>query len=171
MKHIYFVRHGQTVLNQQNILAGQKTETPLTAEGKQQAQLAGKHAKNLGIDHIICSPQGRAYDTAQIIAKEIGYPVDAIEQNSLLMERDFGALEGTPWSPDLNVDGFADVETLDTLMERVHLAYEHIKQIDANVILVVSHGSTGRALRHAINPDIPFSGAGRFANAEVVQLL
>src|SRR5690348_5787824 len=92
MKHLYFVRHGQTQGNVNRLWSG-TTETPLTDEGRAQAKRAGEHAKSLGIDHIVCSPLGRAKDTAAIIAKEIDFPIKDIEHNSLFIERHFGQME------------------------------------------------------------------------------
>ena len=40
MKKLFYVRHGQTVMNVQGLLAGQ-IETPLTDEGRAQAEAAG----------------------------------------------------------------------------------------------------------------------------------
>lgn len=159
-------------MNKRGVWAGQ-IETPLTAEGRHQAKLAGEHAKVLGIDHIVSSTYSRAYDTAQIIASCIGYPIDKIELNSLFIERGLGVLEGQPWNPDLNIDGFADIETTDTLFERMHLAYEFLQTLPADNILVISHGATGRALRHIIHPNISFDGPDSvpFPNAEIIQLL
>lgn len=173
MKHLYFVRHGLSEANLAGVWSG-TSETPLSAEGKEQAKLAGEHAKSLGIDHIICSPLGRAHDTAKIIAKEIGLAAENIELNSLLTERHFGQMEGQPWGIDLDVDGFLDVETRDSVLERAKLALEHISQLDAESILVVSHGSFGRAFRHTIHPEIPFrhgDKATKIPNAQIVQLI
>src|SRR5215475_13120394 len=97
MKHIYFVRHGLTEMSKQGLRAGAGSETPLAPEGHDQAKRAGHHAKQLAIDHIISSPQKRAHHTAQIIAREIGYPEHDIALNSLFVERHFGELEGTLW--------------------------------------------------------------------------
>lgn len=171
MKHLYFVRHGLSEMNKTGHWAGRYTETPLAPEGREQARQAGEHAKNLKIDLIISSPQGRAHDTARIIAGTIGYPEHAIELNSLFMERGLGILEGKPWQPDLNIDGFADVETTDTLLERMHLAYEFLKSQPHENVLVVSHGAIGRGLRHIIYPEIPFHHSQPFKNAEIVQLI
>src|SRR5438094_3764353 len=113
MKQLYFVRHGQSKANVDRVFAGQ-SDTPLTVEGRNQAKAAGKAARGLGIDHIITSPLGRAHDTALLIALEIGFRVDKIELNSLLMERSYGSAEGTPWETDLDIDGIVDVETIDS---------------------------------------------------------
>ena len=173
MKKLYFVRHGLSEMNLQGLIAG-SSETPLTAKGKAQAKAAGQQAKDLSIDYIVSSPQSRALETAQIIAKEIGYPTDKIHINDLLVERHYGVLEGTPWLPDMNLDGIADAETLDTILERSKLAIEFLKSIEADNILVVSHGGIGRAMRHHLVPDMPFTNTSsnsktKLNNAEVVQ--
>ncbi|MGH7241274.1 MAG: histidine phosphatase family protein [Candidatus Saccharimonadales bacterium] len=173
MKHLYFVRHGLSEANIAGVWSG-TMETPLSAEGKQQAKLAGQSAKDLGIDHIISSPLSRAHDTAAIIAREIGFPVEDIELNSLLIERHFGKMEGQPWAIDLDVDGFVDVETRDSVLERARLTLEHLLQLDADTILVASHGSFGRALRHIVSPEIPFTHGDpttKLANAHIIKLI
>ncbi len=176
MKKLYFCRHGQTEMNTLGHFSG-TTETPLTTEGRKQAKRAGKKAKDLNIDYIISSPLSRAVETAQIIAKEIGYPIDKIHTNELFIERHFGDLEGRAWNPDLDMDGIADIETRDTVLERARLALEFLETIDADNILVVSHGSFGRALRSLFLPHIPYhqtSGGRRhlaIPNAEIINWL
>lgn len=170
MKKIYFMRHGLTEMNKAGLWSG-TTETSLTLEGRKQAKQAGVTAKNLRIDTIVCSTMGRAIETAEIVAKEIGYPVEKIHKSSLLIERHFGVLEGQPWNPDLDIDGITDIESTDTLFQRVRLALEWIETLPGETVLVVSHGATGRAVRHLLLPDTPFHGAGRFANAEIVELV
>lgn len=178
MKHLYFCRHGLSELNKAGLWAG-STETPLTSEGREQAKLAGKHARGLGIDHIIASPMERAYETAQIIAGEIGLSISAIELNKLLVERHLGILENTPYDPTLNVDDLIEeVETLIDLEARVKKALRYIKSLPHDTILVVSHGATGRMFRHTIDPSMPFWSDNpkiveklRFPNAEIVKLV
>jgi broad specificity phosphatase PhoE len=170
MKHLFFVRHGLSEFGKAGRRAGAGTETPLAPEGHTQAHRAGEHARLLRIDHVVSSPQKRAHQTALIIAGRLGVPEKDITVNSLFVERHFGELEGSTWSPDLNIDGFADVETTDTLLHRMHIAYEFLQSLPYNNILVVSHGSTGRALRHIIHPEIPFHSPS-FENGKIVQLL
>lgn len=168
MTHLYFVRHGLSQLNIDGKIAG-VTETPLTHTGKQQAADTGKKAKNLGIEHIISSPLSRAYDTAKIIAEEIGYPVKDIEVNPLFIERNFGAMEQQPYNPDVDYDGIVDAEKVDVLLSRTKQAITYLHSLPYNKILVVSHGSTGRALRHHVVEDQPFDYPKRFKNAELVE--
>lgn len=170
MKRLYFIRHGLSEMNVSGHYAG-SSDTPLTAEGRKQAKRAGKQAKTLEIDYIVCSPLSRAHDTARIVAKEIGYPEKDIHTNSLLVERNFGGLEGKPWSPDIDLDGISDVESLDDMFHRAQMALEFIETLDAENILVVSHGMFGRALRHHVMEDFPYSHPHRMPNAEIFQLL
>ncbi len=168
MTHLYFIRHGLSQLNVEGKVAG-TTETPLTEIGKQQASAAGKNTKGLGIEHIISSPLSRALDTAKLIAKEIGYPVNKIEINPLFIERSFGVMEAQPYRPDMNYDGVVDAEELSSLLTRAEQAIKYLHTLPYNKILVVSHGSTGRALRHHLEADKPFHFPKRFANAELVE--
>lgn len=156
MKKLYFIRHGITEMNELGLISG-ITETPLSKTGKLQAKTAGQEAKLLNIDCIVSSPMNRAVETARIIAKEIGYPLDNIHISKLLIERDFGELEGKVWSPDLNLDGIADIETVDTILARASLAIKWLESLDAQTILVVAHGGIGRALRHHLVEDMPYS--------------
>ncbi|MBP7807225.1 histidine phosphatase family protein [Candidatus Saccharibacteria bacterium] len=172
MKKLYFIRHGQSVLNVQGKLAG-TTETPLTDEGRAQAKATGQLMKTQGImiDFVAASPLSRAHETAQIVAKEIGYDPEHIHTNQLLAERHYGELEGQPWAPDLNLDGFSDVEMDDALVARAHLALKWLKSIDADNILIVSHGGFGRAIRSITLTDFPMHHYKRISNAELIELV
>lgn len=167
MKKIYFCRHGLSEMNVSGHLAG-TTDTPLVREGRDQAKQAGVKAKYLGIDLIVSSPLSRALETAQIVSKEIGYPVDQIHTNELLTERDFGEAEGHPWAPDLNLDGFSDIETVNSLIERAHLSLKWVNSLPGTTVLVVSHGSFGRALRSILLDDHEFDGFGQIPNSEII---
>lgn len=168
MKKLYFIRHGLSEMNVQGVFAGH-SETPLTTEGKNQAAKAGKAAKSLDIDLIVCSPLSRAHDTAKIIAKEIGYSPEDIQVNPTLIERFFGDLEGMPYHPDINMDGIADIETDDVLLVRAQQALKWINSFDSkHNILVVSHGAIGRAIRSLIKDEFPINHEERIPNAEIV---
>jgi probable phosphoglycerate mutase len=172
MKHLYFCRHGLSLYGLENKWAG-SSDTPLAAEGKEQAKRAARQLADVHVDHIISSPLGRAHDTASIIAQEIGYPLDKIELDTRLVERHFGELEGTPFDPTIDMDelGVTGLEPLPVFLERVRQALKHIESLDADTILVVGHGSVGRAVRHLLSPALSFKKAERFANAEIVKLV
>lgn len=168
MRKLYFVRHGQSEMNLARRFAG-VINTPLTPEGKKQAKIAGKKAKRLGIDYVVSSPLSRAHETAKIIAKEINYPEAKIELNPLLAERSYGAMEGQLFSPDIDMDGVADIETTDSLLYRAEEAVASLQKIDADNVLIVSHGSIGRAIRHHLLEDFPYSGPERLPNGKIIQ--
>ena len=83
-KLIYFVRHGETVLNEQNIRQG--PEGALTENGRTQALITAKRfpKENGRPQVIIASPYQRTKETAEIIAKELNMKV---EYSDLLVER------------------------------------------------------------------------------------
>ena len=70
MTHLYYCRHGLSVMNQQGLLCG-STDSPLSDEGSRQVMLAGQEAKRQGLtfDAIITSPMARAHETAQLLAR------------------------------------------------------------------------------------------------------
>jgi broad specificity phosphatase PhoE len=182
MKKLYYVRHGLTQGNIDEAFSGQ-IETPLTEVGKRQAVERGQAMKKNGtkIDLIISSPLSRAQHTARLIAKEIGYPVDRIEVNPLFLERNFGVLEGTPNSDFFkdktiqDLDKVEGAETVEDLHNRAHEALRYLRSIDHNNILVVSHGTFGRALNRAVN-NLPHTHEYeheivRIGNAELIELI
>jgi len=83
-KLVYFVRHGETVLNAKNIRQG--PEGPLTEKGRAQAlATAMRFPKHKGRPQIIISsPYQRTKETAEIIAKELKLRV---KYSDLLVER------------------------------------------------------------------------------------
>ncbi len=164
--------------------AGQ-IETPLTSTGIKQAQDAGKLLKEMTpkIDVIIASPLSRAHDTASYIAKEIGYPVDKIIKDKLFIERSFGDLEGTSHEYFIknktmkDMDEMPGAEAALVLHNRAVKAMEYLKSLPEKNILVVSHGSFGRALMR-VAEDIPYHfeyddshrEKYRIGNAEIIEI-
>jgi uncharacterized phosphatase len=168
MKQLYFVRHGESELNRQRIYAG-TLDTPLTILGEQQAELAGIHAKPLAIDLIVASPLVRAHKTAEIIANMIGYPLDKIVTNPLFQERFLGSLQGKSWDEfDEDDSPFPDVETEGQLFLRAQQALQFLQGLEADNILVVSHGSFAESLQSAIDPNQQYPEP---ENAEILQLI
>lgn len=72
MKHIYFIRHGQTDANRGSV--HQSSDESLNAKGVRQAHHAALYFKDKHIDTLISSPYARARETAHIIGEEIGLP-------------------------------------------------------------------------------------------------
>ncbi|MEW6636961.1 MAG: histidine phosphatase family protein, partial [Actinomycetota bacterium] len=69
---IILVRHGQSTANASGVWQGQM-EFPLSDEGRHQARLAGRALAEKRLDAIYSSPLSRAFETAEIIAREAGY--------------------------------------------------------------------------------------------------
>jgi len=168
LKKLYFVRHGLSEMNALGLRAG-STDTPLTDEGREVARQTGVAARELHIDTIVSSPMIRALETAQIIASELGYPEDKIFTSDLLVERHFGVLEGQPYERGQDIDVVEGIELAEDLFKRVRQALAWIESLPGETVLIVSHGATGRAMRHILNPRHPFQGTG-FKNAEIVAL-
>lgn len=169
MKHLYFMRHGLSEMNALGIYSG-GSETALTKKGEKQCHEAGKKLSKLNIDLIICSPSIRTLKSAEIVAAEIGYPKDKIVQNDLFIERDFGPLEGTDYNRKQQLDNIEGVEHSGSVIGRAASGLELIKSLDANNILIVSHGAVGRALRYLSNPKLDYYKIKSLDNAEVVEL-
>lgn len=153
MQKIYFVRHGESQANLLKLFAGQ-TETPLTAEGINQAYSAARIIKKeaLKIDKIVSSTLTRARESAKIIAGGIGYPVEEIISSFLFLERDYGILENSSRSEFFaaysyqDLDNVPGVETIEQLHHRAAKAYEFLKSFGEDNILIVGHSGFFKAL-------------------------
>lgn len=64
---LYVLRHGETVWNAENRMQGE-LNSPLTPKGEMDAARQGEILRSLPLDgfHFLCSPQGRAVQTAAI---------------------------------------------------------------------------------------------------------
>jgi broad specificity phosphatase PhoE len=185
MKKLFYVRHGQTVMNVQGLLAGQ-IETPLTDEGREQAEVAGAvlASEYPKIDLIVSSLLSRAYDTAKLIADQIDYPHEKILTNTLLAERSFGVREGTvftfegPFNTSKEyraLDKVKNAETFEQVHQRAAKALDYLRSLPEDNILVVSHSGFGRALRPVVQ-ERPYMHDythhdTRIGNAEIVELI
>jgi uncharacterized phosphatase len=170
MKHLYFIRHGVSVMNLSVVFSG-RTNTPLAPEGIEQCRAAGSSMKDLGIDCIVSSPIERAVESANIIANEIGFDTSKIILNEDFIERDFGPLEGTPYTRDIDLDTIDGVEHSSDLLARVTKGWEYLQTLEADTVLVVAHGSVGRALRSLAQPDASFENGAHLGNAELEKFL
>jgi len=163
MKNIYYSRHGECELNLAKVFAG-RSDSPLTELGREQAVLAGKDIieKGIKVDKIVSSSLWRAYETAVIIAREIGYLEADIVTSDLLVERNFGMLEGTPRTEFFDTHSYQDIdlapraETIEQLHQRASEALSLIESFPEENVLVVSHSAFYRAFRRAVKSD-PFS--------------
>jgi len=87
---IFLVRHCESVGNVEKKLQGW-FDSPLTEQGKLQAEELARMLSGRGIRHVYSSPLHRAMDTARAIAAGSGCRVEELE---LLKEIDVGSGEG-----------------------------------------------------------------------------
>ncbi|MFE0442845.1 histidine phosphatase family protein [Aerococcus sp. NPDC058936] len=142
---IYLMRHGQTLFNKLHKIQG-ASDSPLTAKGIRQAEIAGDHFKKeeINFDVAYSSTSERASDTLEIV---YGQDKD-YERLKGLKEWDFGSFEAE--SEHLNPplpygDFFAgyDGEREADVRGRISQAVKEIadKHPDQTV-LIVGHGAT-----------------------------
>lgn len=81
-KRIYFVRHGETILNAAHIR--QDNKGGLTDDGKEQARGTGIRLSRMHIEHMYVSPYERTIETAALINEYVHIPFTYID---LLAER------------------------------------------------------------------------------------
>jgi broad specificity phosphatase PhoE len=102
---MYVIRHGQTVWNRARIIQGQQ-QSVLTRDGIAQADAMGRtlatHLDQRGLSagdmQMISSPLARSYQTASVIAENIGYDPVAIHRDDRLKEIGFGQWETRAWA-------------------------------------------------------------------------
>lgn len=142
------IRHGQTDWNLAGRMQG-RTDIPLNSMGRQQALAAASALSKDSWDAVVSSPLGRARETAEIIAAELGVPLGGTYEE--LLEQDFGVAEGTlvteldtRW-PDRD---FAEKEPDEEVGPRGIRGLERIALDHPGArVLVVAHGTL---IRHAL---------------------
>jgi len=157
---IYLVRHGQTVLNRQGRYQG-SCDSPLTELGVSQAEAVGRRLAELRAAQpdvpwrLECSTQGRARQTAGIIAAIAGLGVANPDER--LVEAGYGELEGLTrpevdarWPEFIGLRGtFGRApggESMASINARAGAWLANHPE-GRPVTVAVSHASTGRVLR------------------------
>lgn len=152
-KIIYFVRHGETELNAQNIRQG--SEGHLSELGRAQALATAKRfPKHKGRPQvIISSPYERTKETAEIIGKELNMNV---KYSDLLVERRNPSEVIGQWGQDIDVKKimdrmdksyhaddlrFSDEENFVDLKKRAEKLLSYISRRWEKRIIMVTHGA------------------------------
>lgn len=150
LEHLILARHGETEWNIAGRAQG-RADSPLTAEGIEQAHALGRALAAQGVEHIVSSTLGRALHTAEIAAEIIGCAIGVDER---LVERGFGELEGRPvaeaiaqdpiWSaivrghdPAISAGGS---ESLHDVAARAIPALHEIRALPYRSVAVITHG-------------------------------
>lgn len=151
---ITLVRHGMTESNFLEICQG-RVNSELNESGIRQCQKLKKKLKDEHFDFCYMSPLLRAVQTAMIL---VGDRVETFP-DSRITERNLGEFENMPrkfydadkyWDYELNCSD-RGVEPIQDVFKRCSDFLEYVKEKNKDQhILVVSHGSPIRALRHLI---------------------
>jgi uncharacterized phosphatase len=157
MKQVIFIRHGESIANAEDWVAG-RTDVELTGLGREQAKKAAQKViadgKKVGI--IIASPLKRARETAEIIAREIGYPISKIQIDLNLIELETGKwTRGThqKLSDDMLSGVFPDGYKEEIAIHGRSII-EKLRSIPEQNIMLVGHGGAGRMMLQLIkDPD------------------
>lgn len=166
MADLYLVRHGETAWNRARRIQG-RTDIPLNDTGREQARLTGMLLTRRPITRVYASPLSRAFETASIIADELGLPEP--ETREAFVERDYGAAEGMDfhqidvvYPPGTVVPGRESREEVAARVVPALLALAG--QHPAESLVVVSHGGAIRAALGVAEPD---GGFGPITNGSV----
>lgn len=159
MTTLLLVRHGETDWNRDQRWQGH-SDTPLNERGRQQARALAETIDRP--DHIYASDLARARETAEILGSRFGV---AVELDVRLRERGFGAWEGltsgeieasfaaehSRWRAGEGA-GAPDAEAFEDFAARVRSFVEEVLSRHGDeIVLVVAHGGTIRAIHAAAN--------------------
>lgn len=138
------VRHGETHWNAEGRMQG-RSDIPLNAKGRKQAELVAQRLEGTKWDVIISSPLVRVMEVSRAIARSIGYPENDIIKCHDLIERDFGEAEGMTLeerTERFGVDGL--IPGLESFKELDCRVMNALREIEAEYrsrrVLVVVHG-------------------------------
>lgn len=162
MTTLYLVRHGESKDNVARIIQGQKPGE-LTPAGIVQMEELAISLFEIHFDAILSSDLKRAYDSAQILSRQLNHPV---QTTPLLRERDWGNYTGR-FIPDLKSLPMPDnVEKMEDLLNRAKSFLEWVKaDYQGKTVLAVGHGIINKAIQAVhygkLTRDIP-----KMSNAE-----
>ncbi len=170
---IYFIRHGESEANVKKVYAGQKDDSILTENGREQARATAREiiAEGIKIDRIITSPLIRTIETAHMVAQELGFDVSKITKDERIIEYDLGTLSGTSWSPVINLVEAEGAEDSEMFKDRIISCIKEISKLSGNTLLV-SHGIVARMLKtiKAGNDPKTFNEMSTIPNAFVLKI-
>jgi phosphoserine phosphatase len=90
MRELYFIRHGETDFNRQNIVQGGGVDSDLNEVGRAQGASFFAHYKGTHFDRVFCTQLKRTYQTVQAF-ESLGHHITAIPE---LSELSWGVIEG-----------------------------------------------------------------------------
>lgn len=185
---LYLIRHGETDYNRQKKNQGQ-IDIPLNAFGRELAVRTRDGLAEVPFDLCLCSPLGRARETAELILEGRNVPIITDER---IIEVSFGRYEGRCWNPDTwdedmprefqcffdrpgEYQAPPDGESLEALKERTGEFLRDIcsrEEYRDSTILVSTHGAALAAILANIKglPISRFWGDGCSKNCGVTEV-
>lgn len=160
--NIYVMRHGRTNYNELGLCNDDpNVDVHLTELGKQQAQTAAEHLRDVTIDRIIVSPLPRTRQTAEIINQYHDAPIDIHPDlvdfhsgcNNQTVEAYFTASAHDPLNARVN-----DGESLLDHKQRIETVIKWLLKQPQDNILVVAHEDTLRVFIAYFEGNIPDHG-------------
>ena len=153
---IYIIRHGQTELNNRQLLQGQ-SDYPLNSAGIGQAEKAAERLRGVTFDYVFTSPLRRAVQTAEIVAPGVNPVVD-----QRLIEMDYGPYEGaglrelppevlTFFQDFVHNPAPAGMEQLSDVVARAGDFLEGLRELEGNV-LISTHAIAMKGLLEYLTP-------------------
>jgi broad specificity phosphatase PhoE len=152
---VYLARHGQTLLNETDVLRG-LADPPLDEAGRQQARLLGVALGSRDPSIVVASPLLRAVQTARPVADRAELDVLTDQR---LVDRDYGPWTGVSrerviaqWG---SVDGAPGVEAKSAVRERAVAGLTDIaRRCHGGAVVAVSHDAVNRQVLVAFDPDL-----------------
>ena len=149
---LHLVRHGQTDLHTQGIMAGWKNDPGLNAEGRRQAQVTAlrlaDQSRQASIGAIYASPFPRAQQTAEIINTVLKVPLifeDSLKDinigdwNGQSVEQVFHSEIGQRYMADPVGVRLPNGEEITEVEARVIPVVERIRRAHRDAAVIVSH--------------------------------
>ncbi|MGC9397951.1 MAG: histidine phosphatase family protein [Anaerolineae bacterium] len=181
---LWLVRHAQSTWNADHRLQG-KSDPPLTALGRRQAQAVAQRLATLPPVAIYTSPLQRALETARAIGRLTGLTPIA---DARLQEIGVGVASGKRWEEltqrwphldrltqrgELALPYIPGVESLEIFGQRVAQSFAEIcRRHEEGDIVIVSHGGVFRAyLAQLMEVRRGYTPVLHFANASLTQVL
>lgn len=157
-KPISFIygRHGETDENDENRVRGQ-SDIPLNDAGRQDAEKLAESVSGSGVRNIVASPLPRAKETADIVGRTLGVPV---ETHPGLMAWDIGKADGEKDTGQLDkycqgdkqdVPPPGSSESFNDFKQRVLSAVGDITSKYPEGLMLVGHNSTERTIAEHLN--------------------
>ena len=149
MNTFYIARHGETENNRDKRLSGW-IDTPLTEDGLVPTETVIRKLVNVQIDALYSSDLGRAFITAYVIARRLGYEGEILRESGL-REVNYGDAGNLPSAeayaqyPGLDSGTHfvpPNGESLATMQQRVFDTLNRINEghTDQNILLVCHSG-------------------------------